>query len=115
MWGIEYGTAFFLETFRHLKYWDYTGYFLNINGRVCLEGLLVFGLGGCGFTYILAPILGNLYQKLSSKVSIGLCVILISFFAIDFVYSSFYPNTGTGISKSVYGLKNTYLDESILS
>ena len=113
--GIEYGTAFFLETFRHLKYWDYTGYFLNINGRICLEGLLVFGLGGCGFTYILAPILDNLYQKLSSKVSIGLCVILISFFAIDFVYSSFYPNTGTGISKSVYGLGNTYLDESILS
>ena len=28
-----------------------------------MEGLLVFGLGGCIFTYILAPIFDNLYEK----------------------------------------------------
>ena len=26
------------------KWWDYSGYFLNLNGRICLEGALVFGL-----------------------------------------------------------------------
>lgn len=99
---VEYGTAWFLETFRHLKYWDYTGYFLNIHGRVCLEGLLVFGLGGCGFTYIIAPILDNLYQQIHSKITTVLCVFLLFTFSIDFIYSSFFPNTGEGITKEIY-------------
>ncbi len=102
---VEYSTAFFLETFKHLKYWDYTGYFLNIDGRICLEGLLVFGLGGCGFTYIIAPLLDNLFQKVSSKIKIILCTILISLFAIDFIYSSIVPNTGEGISIDIYASK----------
>ena len=99
---VEYGTAWFLETFRHLKYWDYTGYFLNVHGRICLEGLLVFGLGGCGFTYILAPILDNFYQQINSKITTGLCIVLLVCFSFDFVYSSIFPNTGIGISKTVY-------------
>ena len=28
------------------RWWDYTGYFLNLHGRICAEGLLVFGIGG---------------------------------------------------------------------
>lgn len=99
---VEYGTAWFLETFRHLKYWDYTGYFLNIHGRVCLEGLLVFGLGGCGFTYIIAPILDNLYQQIKPKITTFLCIFLLFTFSIDFIYSSFFPNTGEGITKEIY-------------
>ena len=96
---IEYTTAWYLETFNHLKYWDYTGYFLNIHGRICLEGLLLFGLGGCAFTYILAPLLDNLFEKIKPKIKTILCIILILFFSIDFIYSSIIPNTGKGISK----------------
>ena len=99
---VEYGTAWFLETFRHLKYWDYTGYFLNIHGRVCLEGLLVFGLGGCGFTYIIAPILDNFYQQFNHKLTTALCIVLLFSFSVDFIYSSFFPNTGEGITKEIY-------------
>ena len=36
---LEYSTSWFLETFKGMKWWDYTGYFLNLNGRICLEGL----------------------------------------------------------------------------
>lgn len=99
---VEYGTAWFLETFKHLKYWDYTGYFLNLQGRICLEGLLVFGLGGCGFTYIVAPILDNFYQQIPSLVKTILCIIFVGVFSLDFIYSTIYPNTGVGISKTVY-------------
>ena len=99
---IEYGTAWYLETFKHLKYWDYSGYFLNLHGRICLEGLIVFGLGGCGFTYLFAPILDKYYQKISEKVRIFLIVVLLIAFAFDMAYSSFItPNTGEGITTEV--------------
>lgn len=95
---LEYGTSFYLESVHHMKWWDYSGYFLNINGRVCLEGLLVFGLGGCGFTYVLAPMCYNLVKKINPKILNIACVILMSLYFVDFVYSSFHPNTGKGIT-----------------
>ncbi len=98
---VEYGTAWYLETFKHLKYWDYTGYFLNIKGRICLEGLLVFGLGGCGFTYIVAPVLDNFYKKFNVKILNIFCIVFLLLFSTDFIYSSFYPNMGSGISKEI--------------
>ena len=98
---LEYSTAWYLETFKHLKYWDYTGYFLNINGRVCLEGLLVFGLAGCAFTYVIAPILDNLYNKIKPKIASILCVVLISLYLADLMYTKVNPNTGVGISEEV--------------
>lgn len=95
---LEYGTSLYLECVHHMKWWDYNGYFLNINGRVCLEGLLVFGLGGCGFTYILAPMCYNILKKINVKILNILCIVLISLYFVDFVYSTFNPNTGEGIT-----------------
>ncbi len=65
---VEYLVSWFGETFMHVKWWDYSSYFLNINGRVCLEGLIVFGLAGSGVTYLIAPILDNFYQKININV-----------------------------------------------
>ena len=49
---VEYFTAVYLEyVFNGTKWWDYSGYFLNIQGRVCAEGLLVFGIGGIILVY----------------------------------------------------------------
>lgn len=99
---IEYSTAWYLETFKHLRYWDYSGYFLNIQGRICLEGLLLFGISGCFFTYVVAPILDNLYQKINSNVKTIICIVLLIGYITDFVFTSISPNTGKGVSKPVY-------------
>lgn len=62
---VEYFTSVFLETMHHgQRWWDYSGYFLNIHGRVCAEGLLVFGIGGLAIVYVLAPFLDNMIQRL---------------------------------------------------
>ena len=95
---VEYSTAWFLETFVHMKWWDYTGYFMNIQGRVCLEGLIVFALGGATITYFLAPLLNSLFNKIKAKTVIIICCILVSLFGIDVVYSISHPNTGEGIT-----------------
>lgn len=96
---IEYSTAWYLDFFHHAKWWDYTGYFMNINGRVCLEGLLVFGFGGAAITYFIAPSLNTLYNRINYKISLTLCLILIIFYLCDFAYSSFNPNKGIGITE----------------
>ncbi|MBD7911552.1 MULTISPECIES: putative ABC transporter permease [Clostridium] len=40
---LEYLTSYLMEKLFHAKWWDYSYRSFNINGRVCLEGALVFG------------------------------------------------------------------------
>ena len=95
---VEYTTHWFLEVTKGTKWWDYSGYFLNLNGRICAEGLLVFMLGGMAIVYALGPVLDNWLRKVNKKALVIVCTILLSLFAIDAVYSSKHPNTGKGIT-----------------
>lgn len=98
---IEYGTAFYLETFKHMRWWDYTGFFLNIQGRVCLEGVLFFGIGGLALIYVLAPYLDHIFSKWDPLFKKYLCVFLLFVIACDFACSSKSPNQGEGITTDI--------------
>ena len=98
---MEYATGWYLETFKGAKWWDYTGYLLNIKGRVCLEGLLVFGLAGVLGIYIMAPILDELFNKIPKKIRISALIVLVTLFIGDMIYSNFRPNIGEGITYSL--------------
>ena len=95
---LEYFSSYFLELSKGIRWWDYTGYFLNINGRICAEGLVVFALGGMAAVYILAPGIDRWVQKINVKVLIPLCLIFLMVFAADTVYSQIHPNMGEGIT-----------------
>ena len=106
---VEYFTSFYLEMVYHFKWWDYSGYFLNLNGRICAEGLLVFGLGGLAIVYLVAPLLDNHIKKINKNVLVLMCVFLLAIFIFDQKYSSENPNTGKGITSYSF----IYLDENM--
>ncbi len=54
---LEYFTSFLLEKIFHARWWDYSNKKFNINGRICMETLIPFGLLGCFIVYLLNPIL----------------------------------------------------------
>lgn len=95
---IEYFTSIYLEVTKGARWWDYTGFLLNLNGRVCLEGSLFFGLGGTACIYLIAPALDHLFSKIPLLTRKVLCIILLAIFAFDFTYSHFYPNSGSGVT-----------------
>ena len=98
---IEYFSSLILElTHDGQRWWDYSGYYLNLNGRICAEGLLVFGIGGAAFIYVLAPWADNLILRIRSSVLWGICIALLAVFIADVIYSSFVPNAGKGITSS---------------
>lgn len=99
---LEYATSWFLEYTKGTKWWDYSGYLLNINGRVCMEGLLIFAIAGSACIYLIAPFFDDLYNKLSVKTRWILAAILLACFGVDMVYSHFHPNTGEGITDYGY-------------
>ncbi len=98
---IEYFTSVYLEIVHHMAWWDYTGFFLNINGRVCLEGLMLFGICGVAVTYVLAPVIANVLDKIDKNIKMFLCVGLVLLIAGDFYISGKNPNIGEGVTTEV--------------
>ena len=95
---VEYSSHWFLEVTKGTKWWDYSGYFLNLNGRICAEGLLVFMLGGMAIVYALAPIIDDKIKKVDKKLLKTISIVLLTIFFVDMVYSQFNPNVGKGIT-----------------
>lgn len=94
---IEYTSAWYLETFKHTKYWDYSGFFMNIQGRVCLEGLVVFGLGCMLAIYLVAPSLAGLYERIPKKARVIVMAAICLLFIADIIISHVYPNMAAGV------------------
>lgn len=61
---IEYFTSYFMEKKYHARWWDYSNKKFNINGRICLETLIPFGILGVIIMYLTNPFFMNLYDKL---------------------------------------------------
>lgn len=97
---IEYFTSWYLEALYDMKWWNYSGYLFNINGRICLEGLLVFGLGCSVSIYILSPLFKNLFDKIKYNYRVIISVILFGTILVDFCFSTVSPNQGKGISSN---------------
>lgn len=78
---VEYITSYVLEKIFKLSLWDYSKNRFNINGRVCLRNLLLFGILAVVVIKVLEPTIEKLYSLLSPTV---ITIILISSVIIFF-------------------------------
>ena len=97
---LEYATSYVMEGSTGLRWWDYTGNFLNINGRICLEGLLTFGIGGSAIVYLIGPYLNKKLSKVKLELLLPIAIILTVAFGFDTLYSHYNPNIGDGITET---------------
>jgi uncharacterized membrane protein len=95
---VEYFSGWALEKVFDAKWWDYSGYFLNLNGRICAEGLFVFGIAGLAFIYVLAPLIDNGLRRIKRQIQLPVALTLIALLVVDCIFSRFVPNTGYGIT-----------------
>mgnify|MGYP004653679931 FL=1 len=85
---IEYLTSYFMEKKYHARWWDYSNKKFNINGRICLETLVPFGILGVAIMYGTNPILFKLYNQIPQLVMNILTSILFIGFIVDNIISS---------------------------
>lgn len=99
---LEYLTSFFLERRFGIRWWDYSGHFLNINGRICLLGAAAFGIGGAGLVCLYLPLYEKIYFKILKTWRIVFCLLALAAFVADGAYCAMQPNVGKGITYSVH-------------
>lgn len=84
--ALEYFTSFILEKLFHNKWWDYSHYKYQINGRVCLQNSILFGLGAILIVY-LDPFISNILIRFSNTTLNVIAIVFIILFIIDCIYS----------------------------
>lgn len=84
---VEYLTSYIMEKIFHARWWDYSKYKYNINGRICLNNSLVFGILGFILLKYINPFLLKTYLSLNSHIIAILFYILIIIFIIDSIIS----------------------------
>ena len=85
---LEYLTSYLMEKLFHARWWDYSQKKFNLNGRVCADTLIPFGLLGLGMVYFVKPLLFGWFDRLSMGWLMGLSWGLIVLFLTDTVVST---------------------------
>ena len=84
---LEYITSWLMEKIFKLRWWDYTNMKFNINGRICLETMVPFGIIGVIVVKYVNPFLLNLINKIDPHTLTIIVIILMSLFIIDVLIS----------------------------
>ncbi len=84
---LEYLTGFLLEKIFKARWWDYSDYKFNLNGRVCLQNSLFFGLAGVIIVKFSQPFLMGLIANMSTNLLNIICIVLLLMFCIDLIIS----------------------------
>lgn len=85
---LEYFTSYFLEKIYHTRWWDYTKYRFNINGRICLETMIPFGLFGLLIMYKVNPFFLHILEQIPPLWGYILAFGLLFLFLLDNIVSS---------------------------
>ena len=83
--AVEYFTSWSMELFFHARWWDYTGKFLNIKGRICLRNTLFWAVLSVIFIMLIHPHVLELYQMIPEQLLWPLFLVLLVIFLIDLV------------------------------
>ena len=84
---LEYLTSFFMEKLYHARWWDYSQKKFNINGRVCLDTIIPFGLLGLFIMYVSNPFLIKHLESLTEVWLNILFWVILAIFIIDNIVS----------------------------
>jgi len=84
---LEYLTSYYMEKFFNARWWDYHNRKFNINGRICLETLLPFGIGGTLILCLFNPILINIFLKIPEIILHIVSSVLVIIYLVDSIIS----------------------------
>lgn len=84
---LEYVTSYLMEKLFHARWWDYSQKHFNLNGRVCAETLIPFGLFSLLLVEIVQPFCFTLFSRIPDAFRLALCITLCALLATDAIIS----------------------------
>lgn len=84
---LEYVTGYVMERLFKVRYWDYTGKFMNVHGYICLASVLCWGVMTLLVVDVIHVRVERLVLSIDVRITDVLVMILTVLFTADFVTS----------------------------
>ena len=84
---LEYATSYIMEKLFHARWWDYSDCKFNINGRVCIETIIPFGILGVLLIYIVNPFVFDNLAKVPGNILNVVAIAMAVLFIADLIVS----------------------------
>lgn len=84
---LEYLTSYLMEVIFKARWWDYSNKKFNINGRICLETTIPFGLGALLLAYVLHPFFSSLIMNINDTILLVIATFIFALFLVDLIVS----------------------------
>lgn len=81
--ALEYITSYVMEKLFHTRWWDYSSYPLNLNGRICLKNSLLFGILCMVVVFVIHPRIMKFVMHINDQLLYVLLVLFTIGFGID--------------------------------
>ncbi|WP_312280984.1 putative ABC transporter permease [Oscillibacter sp.] len=83
--ALEYVTSYAMEKIFHARWWDYSKMPLNLHGRICLYGGVIFGGGIVLIRFLVQPKLIQLTSLLNENLLNGMATVLLVLLGTDII------------------------------
>ena len=76
---LEYFVSWYMEKMFHARWWDYSRKPMNLNGRVWIGNLILFGIASVAVVRIIDPVYFRLIEKLPSVwlYALAACIVIV--------------------------------------
>jgi hypothetical protein len=84
---LEYATGAVMERLFHVRYWDYTGKFLNLNGYICFASVACWSVMSVLVVEVVQVRIEHLVLSVNERYVTGIVLLMTPFLTADFVTS----------------------------
>jgi len=84
---LEYIVGYALLKLFELRLWDYSAYWMNLQGIISFKTSLRFGIGGMFLLYVLVPLGDKTVSKLGIKAGKTIMYVVLSVMTLDFIFT----------------------------
>ena len=84
---VEYFVSWLMEKLFHTRWWDYSHYKIQLNGRICLLNSILFGFLGVVVIHFVYPLMIDLLNSLGQKVINVSGVIILAVLSVDIFFT----------------------------
>lgn len=90
--ALEYFASWFLEKVYNARWWDYSHRPMNLEGRVWIGNLVLFGFGGDIISLFFAPAIFSAADRMNPTLLHVICIAFLGILAADVLTSHFVTN-----------------------
>lgn len=111
---LEYLTSYFMEKIFNARWWDYSNYKININGRVCLTNTIIFGFLVILVIKVINPFFFAILNKININILYYISYILFIIFVVDNILSLYIINKFRKEIKILSGDSTEFISKMVI-